>query len=101
MIRIGIDVGGTNTDAVVMDGVHVLAAVKAATTPDVLRGVVDALEKVLLCRAYESGCGGCGDDRHHAFHQRGGAAPRSRAHRRSAARPAGNGVAAADGRLAR
>lgn len=47
MIRIGIDVGGTNTDAVVMDGVHVLAAVKTATTPDVLRGVVDALEKVL------------------------------------------------------
>jgi N-methylhydantoinase A/oxoprolinase/acetone carboxylase beta subunit len=47
MIRIGIDVGGTNTDAVVMDGADVLAGVKAATTPDVLRGVVEALEKVL------------------------------------------------------
>jgi len=47
MIRIGIDVGGTNTDAVVMDGTDVLAAVKSATTPDVLRGVVDALERVL------------------------------------------------------
>lgn len=47
MIRIGIDVGGTNTDAVVMNGTEVLAAVKSPTTPDVLRGVVDALEKVL------------------------------------------------------
>jgi N-methylhydantoinase A/oxoprolinase/acetone carboxylase beta subunit len=33
MIRIGIDVGGTNTDAVVMDGTQVIAGVKAATTP--------------------------------------------------------------------
>ncbi len=41
MIRIGIDVGGTNTDAVVMDGADVLAAVKTATTPDVMRGVVE------------------------------------------------------------
>ena len=30
MIRIGIDVGGTNTDAVVMDGAEVLAGVKVA-----------------------------------------------------------------------
>ena len=29
MIRIGIDVGGTNTDAVAMEGTTVLAAVKA------------------------------------------------------------------------
>ena len=32
MIRIGIDVGGTNTDAVMMDGPDVLAAIKAPTT---------------------------------------------------------------------
>ena len=43
MIRIGIDVGGTNTDAVVMDGAKVLAGVKAATTGDVMSGVVAAL----------------------------------------------------------
>ena len=47
MIRIGIDVGGTNTDAVVMDGDTVLAGVKAATTADVMTGVVEALKKVL------------------------------------------------------
>ena len=47
MIRIGIDVGGTNTDAVVMDGVKVLAGVKAATTADVMSGVVAALKSAL------------------------------------------------------
>jgi N-methylhydantoinase A/oxoprolinase/acetone carboxylase beta subunit len=44
MIRIGVDVGGTNTDAVVMDGAKVLAGVKAATTADVMSGVVAALK---------------------------------------------------------
>ncbi len=47
MIRIGIDVGGTNTDAVVMDGDTVLAGVKAPTTADVMTGVVNALKMVL------------------------------------------------------
>mgnify|MGYP001043607463 FL=1 len=47
MIRIGIDVGGTNTDAVVMDGATVIAGVKAATTGDVMTGVVNALKAVL------------------------------------------------------
>ena len=47
MIRIGIDVGGTNTDAVVMDGANVLAGVKEATTADVMSGVVAALKSVL------------------------------------------------------
>jgi N-methylhydantoinase A/oxoprolinase/acetone carboxylase beta subunit len=43
-MRIGIDVGGTNTDAVLMDGDRVLAAVKAATTADVTSGIVTALD---------------------------------------------------------
>ncbi|MCC5973782.1 MAG: hydantoinase/oxoprolinase family protein [Rubellimicrobium sp.] len=47
MIRIGIDVGGTNTDAVLMNGTQVLAGVKAATSSDVMTGVVEALRKVL------------------------------------------------------
>ena len=47
MIRIGIDVGGTNTDAVVMDDRKVLHSVKAHTTADVMGGVVSALRSVL------------------------------------------------------
>lgn len=45
--RLGIDVGGTNTDAVVMQGREVLAGVKAATTEDVTSGVLEALEQVV------------------------------------------------------
>lgn len=46
-LRIGIDVGGTHTDAVLVEGAEVLAAVKARTTADVETGVVAALEAVL------------------------------------------------------
>lgn len=42
--RIGIDVGGTNTDAVLLDGDRVLHTVKTPTTADVLTGVRLALE---------------------------------------------------------
>ncbi|MBD8465041.1 hydantoinase/oxoprolinase family protein [Plantibacter sp. CFBP 8798] len=42
-MHIGIDVGGTNTDAVLMDGTTTLAAVKHATTPDVTDGIVQAI----------------------------------------------------------
>ena len=47
MHRIGIDVGGTNTDAVVMAGDTILAGVKSPTTEDVMGGVVESLRKVL------------------------------------------------------
>ncbi|HVC53193.1 MAG TPA: hydantoinase/oxoprolinase family protein [Stellaceae bacterium] len=43
MRRIGIDVGGTNTDAVLLDGGRVVHAVKAPTTADVTGGIVAAL----------------------------------------------------------
>jgi N-methylhydantoinase A/oxoprolinase/acetone carboxylase beta subunit len=41
--RIGIDVGGTNTDAVLIDGDDVVHAVKTPTTADVTSGIVNAL----------------------------------------------------------
>src|SRR5437016_6563493 len=45
--RIGIDVGGTNTDAVLLDGERVVAAVKTPTTADVTGGVTRALADLL------------------------------------------------------
>ena len=41
--RIGVDVGGTNTDAAVLEGRKVLASVKVPTTDDVLGGILAAL----------------------------------------------------------
>lgn len=46
-MRIGIDVGGTNTDAVLLDGDVVVGAVKQPTTADVTGGVVNALTTLL------------------------------------------------------
>jgi N-methylhydantoinase A/oxoprolinase/acetone carboxylase beta subunit len=40
-------VGGTNTDAVLVEGDRVVRSVKAATTEDVTRGIVYALERLL------------------------------------------------------
>lgn len=42
-MHIGIDVGGTNTDAVLMDGRAVLAEAKTTTTSDVTSGIVTAI----------------------------------------------------------
>jgi len=47
MRRVGIDVGGTNTDAVLLDGTRVVAAVKTPTTDDVTGGIVRALRDLL------------------------------------------------------
>ena len=44
--RIGIDVGGTNTDAVLLQDDQVLHAIKTPTTADVLTGVRLALQDV-------------------------------------------------------
>ncbi len=46
-MRIGIDVGGTNTDAVVMDGVNVVATTKTPTTENITDGIVSALRTVV------------------------------------------------------
>ena len=47
MLRIGIDVGGTHTDAALLDGQDVIATVKVLTTSDVSSGVIAALDAVL------------------------------------------------------
>ena len=46
-MRIGLDVGGTHTDAVLMDGPQVVAHTKATTTADVGSGIETALATIL------------------------------------------------------
>ena len=46
-MRIGIDVGGTNTDAVLMNGAEVLASTKTPTTPNVSDGITTALQTLV------------------------------------------------------
>ncbi len=45
-LRIGVDVGGTNTDAAALDGTRIVASCKRPTTGDVLTGVAAALREV-------------------------------------------------------
>jgi len=52
-MHIGIDVGGTNTDAVLMEGTQVLAAVKESTSEDVTSGIVSAIERVRAQHPFE------------------------------------------------
>ncbi|MGW6279444.1 hydantoinase/oxoprolinase N-terminal domain-containing protein [Kribbella sp. NPDC055071] len=52
-MRIGIDVGGTNTDAVLLDGTTVLAANKSATSADVTAGIVDTLARLQAERSFD------------------------------------------------
>lgn len=47
MKRIGVDVGGTNSDAVLVADEQVVAAVKSPTTQDVLGGVRESLRKLV------------------------------------------------------
>lgn len=46
-LRIGVDVGGTNTDAVLMHDSRIVASAKKTTTLDVSKGIVDAVSAVL------------------------------------------------------
>lgn len=46
-IRIGVDVGGTNTDAAALDGGTVLATTKQSTTGDVTGGIIKAVRQVM------------------------------------------------------
>ena len=47
MRRIGIDVGGTNTDAVLIDGDRVVEGVKTTTTEDITGGVLQAIDDLV------------------------------------------------------
>lgn len=53
MLRLGIDVGGTNTDAVLLNDADVLGATKAATTEDVTSGIVRALADLQDISAFD------------------------------------------------
>lgn len=46
-MRVGVDVGGTNTDAVLIAGREVVASVKAPTSADVGSGIVQAIRAVI------------------------------------------------------
>ena len=46
-LRIGIDVGGTNTDAVLMNGLTLVSKIKTPTTADVTTGITAALRHVM------------------------------------------------------
>ncbi len=46
-MRIGVDVGGTNTDAVLMDGATVVSSTKTPTTANVSEGIAKALRAVI------------------------------------------------------
>ena len=53
-MRIGVDVGGTNTDAVLMDGARVLSATKTPTTANVSEGIAKALRGVIADSGIDS-----------------------------------------------
>lgn len=46
-MRVGIDVGGTNTDAVLLDGDKVVASYKAPTSQNIREGIVNAMQHIL------------------------------------------------------
>ena len=54
-MRLGIDVGGTNTDAVLMDGRRVVEALKTPTTSDVSSGIGTALREILASSVVDPG----------------------------------------------
>ena len=47
MFRIGVDVGGTNTDAVLMQGKEVVDGYKSATTEEPGLGIINAVSTIL------------------------------------------------------
>ena len=54
-MRIGVDVGGTNTDAVLMDGSAVVSSTKTPTTANVSEGIAKALREVIADSGIDTG----------------------------------------------
>lgn len=52
-MHIGIDVGGTNTDAVLVEDRTVLAGCKTTTTADVTTGIINAVNGLQVAHAFE------------------------------------------------
>ena len=52
VLRLGIDVGGTNTDAVILRDREVLAGVKRSTTEDVMSGMAGLFTASLFISAF-------------------------------------------------
>ncbi|MGN7252784.1 MULTISPECIES: hydantoinase/oxoprolinase family protein [unclassified Arthrobacter] len=52
-MKIGIDVGGTNTDAVLIDGSEVLAGVKSPTMSDVGQGITGSLRRLQSAYSFD------------------------------------------------
>lgn len=49
MYRIGIDVGGTNTDAVIIDeDLNIISSIKTSTTDDIYSGILNSLHQLLV-----------------------------------------------------
>jgi Hydantoinase/oxoprolinase N-terminal region len=57
MIRIGIDVGGANTDAAIMEDDRVVLSFKATTSTDVTTGVIEALTGTISSKRLRSASG--------------------------------------------
>ncbi len=47
LIRVGVDVGGTNTDAVLMEGNQLRSSCKVSTTQNIQEGIVSAISNVI------------------------------------------------------
>ncbi len=51
LVHVGVDVGGTNTDAVALEGSTVVGSAKHVTTSDVTDGVTTAIRQALRSAA--------------------------------------------------
>ena len=70
MYKLGIDVGGTNTDAVLIDkDLKVVAEVKNPTSGDIYDGIVGAIKNVLSVSGVNPAEIPTGHARHNAMHQ--------------------------------